>query len=1154
MAKKAAKGAAAKKKRTVSGKRGKPGRRNQQGVDPRGVAGIVVLCLGLLALFCQFIPSNGGFLNRCMLIVRGLGGMLCLLLPVVVCWAGVVLVFFGEKKLSTRTLLLGSLIFLFVEAMFQLFRVSGVNAALAADGAEASYGAFLARSFSMSSLDCKGGGFIGALLAWPLYKALDVWGGMIVLIFATAIVLMALTGFSFGGLGMRMSEWLDDFRVGMRERREEKDALRDARQEEELERENALAIERQKRRQERLQKQKEEQEAAAREAEEQEKKRRQDEEIRKALEPEEPEEAPQPPMSARQREKPTLTVMRPQEDERQDDQPVITSRPPRKAAAPRKRKTISDSAQLYIERDDEFTRAPVDEHTPTTPSRRNSFTMQEAENAFLYGMNGGQPQTGNAYGQPTAGYAPSDAYNQPTTGYAANDVYNQPTTGYVPNDAYGQTTAGYAPSDAYNQPTTGYASNDAYSQPTQEEPTVEPILPTDAYTEEEDDEADSITNARAEGADRPIDDSYFPDASEDEEADEPQAAANVEYDDGDAQVTADESHDEPEDEPAPAMGGSFGGWPGQGAQPTGGSTPSSYSAAAIDAARARAERNAGYQPLQRNAEQSAPQKPGYAGQRPVQQPPIQPQGQDVLQAQRINEQQTVVQLRGSRLDGTPIVMPAKDVHEAPQTAKEEYVFPPIDLLNQSSATQDPDQRAKDEAGARKLLGTLESFGVQAKLLNVTHGPAITRYELAPAPGVKVSRIVGLVDDIALNMASDGVRIEAPIPGKPAVGIEIPNQKIATVSLRDVLESPEMLREKSPTAVALGKGISGAPVIADMAKMPHVLIAGATGSGKSVCINTIINSIIFRAKPEEVRLILIDPKVVELSVYNGIPHLLVPVVTDPKKASAALSWAVVEMEHRYKRFETMGVRDIRGYNNAIGPNEEPMSKIIVIIDELADLMMVAPGEVEESICRLAQLARAAGIHLVIATQRPSVNVITGVIKANIPSRIAFAVSSQIDSRTILDSGGAEKLLGKGDMLYAPQGAGKPTRVQGCFVSDDEVQRIVEFVRGRHSADYNEDVIEQMNTAADEDSGSSSDAPSAGEPVDEMLAKAIELAVDAGQVSISMLQRRLRVGYARAGRLVDEMTLRGITAEAEGPTKPRTVLISREEWRRMQENQE
>ena len=1113
MAKKAAKGAAAKKKRTVSGKRGKPGKKTNQGVDPRGVAGIAVLCLGLLALFCQFIPSNGGFLNRCMLIVRGLGGMLCLLLPVVVCWAGVVLVFFGERKLSARTLILSSLIFLFVEAMFQLFRISGVNAALAADGAQASYGAFLARSFTMSSLDCKGGGLIGALLAWPLYKGLDVWGGMIVLIFATAIALMTLTGFSFGGIGMRISEWADDFRVEMRERREEKDALRDARQEEELEHENALAVERQKRRQERMQKQKEEQEAAAREADEREKQRRRDEEIRQALEAETTEDAPQTDKTPRRKDKPTLTVMRRQDDEPPDDQPAIISRPPRKAAAPRKRRTISDSAQLYIERDDEFTRAPVDEHTPTTPSRRNSFTMQEAENAFLYGMNGGQP---------TGGYVPQrDAYGRPT---AENAPLGSSAPGYSGEPSYSNESNELRESSEPN----------AWGEPTDLNAPIEPNMPNDPYTEDdEDDETAAITNVRADGADRPIDERYFrqADASEDEAGDSSAGqAANVEYDDGDAQVTADESHDEPEEAPALPTSGSFGGWPGQGAETAGGSTPSSYSAAAIDAARARVERNAGYQP------------------------PVQPQGQDVLKAQRVNEQQTVVQLRGNRLDGTPIVMPAKDVHEAPQTTKEEYIFPPIDLLNQSSTTADPDQRAKDEAGARKLLGTLESFGVQAKLLNVTHGPAITRYELAPAPGVKVSRIVGLVDDIALNMASDGVRIEAPIPGKPAVGIEIPNQKIATVSLRDVLESPEMMREKSPTAVALGKGISGAPVIADMAKMPHVLIAGATGSGKSVCINTIINSIIFRAKPEEVRLILIDPKVVELSVYNGIPHLLVPVVTDPKKASAALSWAVVEMEHRYKRFETMGVRDIRGYNNAIGPNEEPMSKIIVIIDELADLMMVAPGEVEESICRLAQLARAAGIHLVIATQRPSVNVITGVIKANIPSRIAFAVSSQIDSRTILDSGGAEKLLGKGDMLYAPQGAGKPTRVQGCFVSDDEVQRIVEFVRGRHSADYNEDVIEQMNTAADEDSGASSDAPSAGEPVDEMLAKAIELAVDAGQVSISMLQRRLRVGYARAGRLVDEMTLRGITAEAEGPTKPRTVLISREEWRRMQENQE
>ncbi|MBR5287632.1 MAG: DNA translocase FtsK [Clostridia bacterium] len=520
--------------------------------------------------------------------------------------------------------------------------------------------------------------------------------------------------------------------------------------------------------------------------------------------------------------------------------------------------------------------------------------------------------------------------------------------------------------------------------------------------------------------------------------------------------------------------------------------------------------------------------------------------------QEAQEEQTIVQLRGTRLDGTPIVMPKKDTHEMPEAAQE-YVYPPIDLLERSGKTQDPNQRAKDEDGAKKLLSTLENFSVQAKLVGITHGPAITRYELQPGPGVKVSRISNLVDDIALNMAVDGVRI-APIPGKPYVGIEVPNDKIEMVSLRDILESREMTSKTSPTLVALGKGISGAPIAADLAAMPHVLIAGATGSGKSVCINTIINSIIFRSSPQEVRLILIDPKVVELSVYNGIPHLLIPVVTDPKKASAALSWAVVEMEHRYKRFETMGVRDIKGYNNAIGPDEEKMSKIIVIIDELADLMMVAPGEVEDSICRLAQLARAAGIHLVIATQRPSVNVITGVIKANIPSRIAFAVSSQIDSRTILDGSGAEKLLGKGDMLYAPQGTGKPTRVQGCFVSDDEVARIVSFVRGNHEAEYSEDVIEQLNAVEQEEKAASGEEPASAEPVDEMLAKAIELAVESGQVSISMLQRRLRVGYARAGRLVDEMTLRGIVGEADGPTKPRTVLISREEWRRMQENQE
>ncbi len=501
--------------------------------------------------------------------------------------------------------------------------------------------------------------------------------------------------------------------------------------------------------------------------------------------------------------------------------------------------------------------------------------------------------------------------------------------------------------------------------------------------------------------------------------------------------------------------------------------------------------------------------------------------------------------RERRLDETPLQFSPKKAEPEPEL--EPYRYPPMNLLKAPERRAAVDTRATDAANARKLIETLASFGIQATMENITHGPAITRYELKPAPGVKVSRIVGLVDDIALNMASAGVRIEAPIPGKPAVGVEIPNESISTVTLREVLDSDDMDKQTSPLSCALGKDIAGRRIIADLAKMPHVLIAGATGSGKSVCINTLISSMIFRSSPEQVRMILVDPKVVELSVYNGIPHLLLPVVTDPKKAAGALSWAVSEMEQRYKKFAERGVRDIRGFNANLQPEEEMMPQIVVIIDELADLMMVAPGEVEESICRLAQLARAAGIHLVIATQRPSVNVITGVIKANIPSRIAFAVSSQVDSRTILDGAGAEKLLGKGDMLYAPSGTNKPTRVQGCFVSDDEVSKVVEYVKKRHSTEYSEDVIEYIESvdANQTPGGGTSDTE---DVFDEYLADAVEMAVESGQASISMLQRRLRVGYARAGRVIDEMARRGIVAQAEG-AKPRQVLITREEYKRM-----
>ena len=476
--------------------------------------------------------------------------------------------------------------------------------------------------------------------------------------------------------------------------------------------------------------------------------------------------------------------------------------------------------------------------------------------------------------------------------------------------------------------------------------------------------------------------------------------------------------------------------------------------------------------------------------------------------------------------------------------EEEYNYPPIDLLAEGDFKAAVADANADMQKAELLEDTLRSFGIQTKLTGIAHGPAVTRFELQPAPGVKVSRITSLADDIALNLAAISVRIEAPIPGKAAVGVEVPNDKIETVSLRNVLESGDARKHASRVAVGLGKDNSGRYIVADIAKMPHVLIAGQTGSGKSVCINSIIVSILFRATPDEVKLILIDPKVVELSVYNGIPHLIAPVVTDPKKAASALEWAVVEMTSRYKKFAERGVRDIKGYNKALQEGEKPMPQMVIIIDELADLMMVCPGEVEDSICRLAQLARAAGMHLVIATQRPSVNVITGIIKANIPTRIAFLVASQVDSRTIIDHGGAEKPLGHGDMLYVPSGIQKPMRVQGSWVSDEEVHSVVEYIKARHDAEYDEDVLEHINNATVPDA----DKEKTSDECDARLTEAIEIVLEAGQASVSMLQRRMRVGYARAGRLIDEMYQRGIVSDADG-AKPRAVLITREEFNRM-----
>lgn len=483
------------------------------------------------------------------------------------------------------------------------------------------------------------------------------------------------------------------------------------------------------------------------------------------------------------------------------------------------------------------------------------------------------------------------------------------------------------------------------------------------------------------------------------------------------------------------------------------------------------------------------------------------------------------------------------IEEKEKKVEKIYAHPSVDLLNINSKMKLRSEDKKELIeSANKLEGILNDFGVDGKVVQVTKGPSVTRFELQPSPGVKVSKFVNLQDDIALGLAASGVRMEAPIPGKSAIGIEVPNKKQTAVFLREVLDSKEFKTSDKKLAFALGKDIAGKCIVGDIAKMPHTLIAGATGSGKSVCINTLIVSLVYKYSPEEVRLLMIDPKVVELSVYNGIPHLLIPVVTDPKKAAGALNWAVNEMTKRYKLFADLSVRNIESYNSLFdkGVTEEKLPYIVIIVDELADLMMACPNDVEDYICRLAQMARAAGMHLIIATQRPSVDIITGVIKANIPSRISFAVSSGIDSRTILDSVGAEKLLGRGDMLYYPTGASKPLRVQGAFISEEEVEKVVSNIKDRgEEPEYEESIIEHINSGTKNNSEEVS-----SEEGDELLDEAIKIVVEYNQASTSFIQRRLRVGFNRASRIMDELEDRGVISPKDG-SRPRQVLINKEE---------
>ncbi len=520
---------------------------------------------------------------------------------------------------------------------------------------------------------------------------------------------------------------------------------------------------------------------------------------------------------------------------------------------------------------------------------------------------------------------------------------------------------------------------------------------------------------------------------------------------------------------------------------------------------------------------------------------------------------------GEILDDEPIESDeAQNVEAVEQPSEVEtepvrvYELPPLDCLDapkrSSKAGSGSELREKGET----IVKTLASFGVGTRIVEICQSPSVTRFELQPEPGVKISKITALADDIAMNLAASGVRIEAPIPNKNAVGIEVPNAEKAMVTLREIIDSDSFRNSKSRLNVALGRDIQGEVTCADLAKMPHLLVAGTTGSGKSVCLNTMIMSLLYNATPDEVKLIMIDPKKVEFTVYKSIPHLLVPVVADPRKAAGALSWAVAEMDKRYALFADNGVRNLQGYNTyAVSNNLPKMPQIVIIIDELSDLMMAASNEVEDSICRLAQKARAAGMHLIVATQRPSVDVITGLIKANIPSRIAFAVKSQIDSRTIIDTQGAEKLLGNGDMLYCPVGLSKPVRVQGAYVSDDEIERVIEFVTSQGDVQYDDSVMQEIEIKASQSGGKKKGAEvvvetgGSGDYEDEMIPKAIEVVVEAGMASTTLLQRKLKLGYARAARIVDELSEKGIIGPFEG-SKPRKVLITKEQWYEMQAN--
>ena len=998
--------------------------------------GLILIALGLLIVFAVMFQIPGDVFAGVRQVCRGLAGSLAFLMPVIPIWGGVLVILSTQRKPAVLPFVMACIVYLLLQAAAVLMSYSGAPAVPLMEyilqvnrtrsATPGAYDAFLARAYEMGVNTGMGGGLIGMLLAWPLWKLVGVIPGLILSVLLAVPSAMLMLGLT----PARIQELMHKYQQ-MRRSRDDKRQKEQYEQELAWQRQQALAAQ-----------QYQAQSTAAAQQPQQAQPQWYPPQQELAWQPQAPQRQPAP------YEQPIFP------SEQRQAAYAVPAQPPMMDPDPLPSQTLDDGPTSVYARPEQPKKkarkpsAKADVTQPAAKPRRTSIFGGQSD-AQEPVQDSGRMRRTSIFGGKDVPQEPEQPAAKPRKSgiFAAQEEYTEPAA--QPSGIFGRNSRKNQPAaHDYDEPAT--PSRAASWRSGDEEPTYEPALRKPQRTSVAP-KAEPVSKPAAAAVTPPASGSKAPQKPLDSWADIPPWE-----EDPDAPVT-------PETVVTPVL---------QHAQPS----------------------NAWKPELKIPPRREQPAAP----------------------------EQTEMDLP------TPYVYPSMNLlkHPEPQTG----ISPEEDAIR-----------------SQRLEETLQSFRVPAKVRHITHGPAISRFELELAAGIKVSKVTDLNRNIAMNMEVKSVRIEAPIPGKSLVGVEVPNPKTATVTLREVLESEAMMNSHKPLLVALGKDIAGTPIVCDLARMPHLLIAGATGSGKSVCINTIINSLLFRRSPQEVRLILVDPKVVELKCYDGIPHLLIPVVSDPHKASGALSWAVGEMMDRYKKFEHKGVRAIDSYNEALEDGEEFMPRIVIIIDELADLMMTCKKEVEEHICRLAQLARAAGIHLIVATQRPSVDVITGLIKANIPSRIAFKVSSAVDSRTILDKIGAEHLLGYGDMLYQPTGEFTPIRVQGCFMTDAEVNRVTDFIRETCPAAYDANVLEQLDELARE---AAAPAPSS-EPVDmgmsdgNLLLQCVEMAVNDGQVSTSLIQRRLKLGYARAGRLVDEMEKRGIVSAKDG-AKPRMCLISRDEF--------